>query len=98
MYPWVMNVSAYPERHFFSLTHSILRAGLLAAAVGFWLARSHAANLLVNPSFEQNSGHTIPSGWTRFAPPTAQSFGNYWIEGIVTPQAGSLYYKEWGAS
>ncbi len=58
---------------------------------------SRAANQLVNPSFELNSGHTIPTGWTRFAPPTAQAFGNYWVEGVVTPEDGSLYYKEWGA-
>jgi hypothetical protein len=56
-----------------------------------------AGNLLVNPSFELNSGHTIPSGWTRFAPPTAEPFGNYWVEGNVPPQSGSLYFKEWGA-
>jgi hypothetical protein len=59
---------------------------------------ARAANLLANPSFEQNSGNTIPVGWTRFAPPTAQTGGNYWIEGKVTPQAGLLYFKEWGAS
>jgi len=63
---------------------------------------AHAANLLVNPSFEANSGNNVPSGWTRFAPPTAQTNfnhqGNYWIEAKVTPQSGSLYFKEWGAS
>ena len=75
-------------------------AGLLGLAAALWLAPGpvFGANLLVNPSFEQNSGHTIPLGWTRFAPPTAQSFGNYWIEAAVTPEDGALYFKEWGAS
>jgi len=70
----------------------------LAGALLLTAEPLQAANLLVNPSFEQNSGHVIPSGWTRFAPPTAQVFGNYWIEGNVTPQQGLLYFKEWGAS
>ncbi|HWX19199.1 MAG TPA: hypothetical protein VN578_04735 [Candidatus Binatia bacterium] len=70
----------------------------LAAALLLTPGPASAANLLVNPSFEQNSGHAIPLGWTRFAPPTAQSFGNYWIEAAVTPEQGSEYYKEWGAS
>ncbi len=70
----------------------------LAATLLLTAKPAQAANLLANPSFEQNSGHNIPSGWTRFAPPTAQAGGNYWIEGIVAPQSGSLYFKEWGAS
>jgi len=73
---------------------------LIALAVGLMLTANSvpAANLLVNPNMEQgSSGHAIPSGWTRFAPPTAQPFGNYWIEGNVPPQSGSLYFKEWGA-
>jgi hypothetical protein len=57
-----------------------------------------STNLLVNPSFEANSGHALPTGWTRFAPANAQSFGNYWIEGNVPPHSGKLYWKEWGAS
>lgn len=74
-----------------------VRRDLLAVAVFGFVSLGQAGNILVNPGFEQNSGHTIPSGWTRFAPPTAQAFGNYWIEGVVTPEEGSLYYKEWGA-
>src|SRR5256885_1214374 len=57
-----------------------------------------AANLLVNPGFEQNSGHVLPVGWTRFAPTNAQPFGNYWVEAGVPPHSGSLYFKEWGAA
>ncbi|HEY9175842.1 MAG TPA: hypothetical protein VI136_26480 [Verrucomicrobiae bacterium] len=57
-----------------------------------------AANLLVNPSFEANAGHVIPSGWTRFAPTNAQPFGNYWVESGVPAQQGTLYWKQWGAS
>src|SRR5437762_6876755 len=60
-----------------------------------------AANLLVNPGFEANNGHAVPIGWTRFAPPTAQSFGNYWVEqsnATVSAHSGLFYFKEWGAS
>ena len=71
----------------------------LALAAGFLLP-AHAANLLVNPSFEANSGHTIPTGWTRFAPPTAQGpIGNFWVEnGGITQEDGLQHFKEWGAS
>src|SRR5215468_10487855 len=73
-------------------------AALLAFALGLAGEQSRAANLLINPSFETNqNSHIIPQGWTRFAPPTAQSFGNYWCEGNVTPHTGTTYFKEWGA-
>ncbi|HEV2211629.1 MAG TPA: hypothetical protein VG167_22915 [Verrucomicrobiae bacterium] len=83
--------------------HAFLRCNkfqtlLVLAAACLGVCQTWGANLLVNSSFEQNSGHALPTGWTRFAPPTAQTFGNYWIEGSVTPQSGVLYYKEWGAS
>ena len=61
---------------------------------------SRADNLLVNSGFETNSGHVMPVGWARFAPPTAQSFGNYWVEvsnATVSSQSGPFYFKEWGA-
>ena len=76
-----------------------LRLLLIAFTVGLVLIANsvHAANLLVNPSFEQNpSTHAIPLGWTRFAPPTAEVGGNYWIEGPEA-QDGSQHFKEWGA-
>src|ERR1035441_5061045 len=85
----------------FKTVNSALLA--LAAAVALSPSPAQAANLLVNPSFEQNSGHAVPVGWTRFEPPTAQQSpppntnGNFWIEAQVAPQSGSLYYKEWGA-
>src|ERR1035438_220481 len=70
----------------------------LAAAVALAASPAQAANLLVNPSFEQNSGHVIPSGWTRFAPPTAQVGGNYYVQGDkAPPHSGAVCYKEWGA-
>src|SRR5690348_874431 len=75
--------------------------GLALALVGLFLLSAldaRAANILVNPSFETNSGHALPVGWSRFAPTNAQSFGNYWIEGNVPAQSGQQYWKEWGAS
>jgi hypothetical protein len=72
-----------------------------ATLLGFALilaGQSQAANLLINSSFETNqNSHIIPQGWTRFAPPTAAAFGNYWCEGAVTPHSGVSYFKEWGA-
>jgi hypothetical protein len=70
----------------------------LAAALLFVASPARAGNLLVNPGFEVNSGHAVPVGWTRFAPPNAQTFGNYWIEGNVPPHSGTLYWKQWGAA
>ena len=74
-------------------------AALLALAAALLLTAkpAQAANLLLNPSFEQNSGRNVPTAWTRFAPPTAQVPPNLWIEGNVAPQQGLLYFKEWGA-
>src|SRR5438093_1067009 len=70
----------------------------LAAALLFALSRAQAANLLVNPSFEANSGHVVASGWTYFSPPTPPGyFGDYWVEGAVPAHSGTLYWKEWGA-
>jgi hypothetical protein len=82
-----------------SANSKTVKSALLALVAAVVLAArpAQAANLLVNPSFENNSGHTIPVSWTRFAPPTAQAFGNYWIEGNVPRQSGALYFKEWGA-
>src|SRR5512137_1243761 len=76
-----------------------LRSALLplAAAVALAAGPAQAANLLVNPSFELNSGRVVPTGWTRFAPPTAHVPPNLWIEGNVTNQSGSQHFKEWGA-
>ncbi|HEX5218216.1 MAG TPA: hypothetical protein VFZ59_01505 [Verrucomicrobiae bacterium] len=75
-------------------------ATLFALIVGVVLIGNsvQAANLLVNPSFELNSGREIPTGWTRFAPPTAQVPPNLWIEAAVPPQSGALHFKQWGAS
>src|SRR2546422_2316599 len=68
------------------------------AALVFCARPAQAANLLVNPGFESNSGHAIPVGWTRFAPPTAQPAGNFWVENNPpVAHSGILYFKEWGA-
>src|SRR5437899_8916446 len=57
---------------------------------------SQASNVLVNPSFEANSGFpVIPSGWTRFAPPTGHA--DYAVEAKVPPHSGALYFKEWSS-
>jgi len=79
---------------------SWLRRQLKAVWIAPLLALCHtqAANLLVNPSFEANSGNVIPIGWTYFLPPTPPAtFGDYWIEGAVPAHSGTLYWKEWGA-
>ena len=77
-----------------------VNAALLAlvAAVALAASPAQAANLLVNPSFENNSGHNIPIGWTRFAP--ADGPGLLAIIGsrAMSPaQSGALHFKEWGA-
>ena len=82
--------------HFNHLLAASFVGTLLLLSVG----PAHADNLLVNPGFETNSQHVVPFGWTRFAPPTAQSFGNYWVEpsnSVVGSQSGPFYFKEWGA-
>ncbi|HEV2395151.1 MAG TPA: hypothetical protein VG146_22600 [Verrucomicrobiae bacterium] len=76
---------------------NLKRPIFLALIAMMFLARhTEAANLLINPSFEQNSGHVLPIGWTRFAPPNAQTFGNYWVE--PPAQSGLVGWKQWGAS
>jgi hypothetical protein len=72
------------------------------AAIVLWGQAVWGANLLVNPGFDQNSGHHVPTGWTRFEPPTAQhpadGLGNFYIEAQVAPHSAPYYFKEWGAS
>ena len=78
----------------------LVRSALLALAGVLLCATdpAQAANVLGNPSFELNSGHVVPSRWVRFAPPTAQASGNYYVQGDqAPPHSGSLCYKEWGA-
>lgn len=71
---------------------------ILCFALAFATQSAFGANLLVNPGFEADQNiHIVPQGWTRFAPPTAQAFGNYWVEGAVAPHTGTSYFKEWGA-
>src|ERR1035441_2457309 len=71
----------------------------LAAALLLRAKPAQAANLLANPGFDEIAlpHPALPSGWTRFAPPTAQAYGNYANEGNFTNQSGSLHFKEWGA-
>lgn len=86
------------EKHPQSNSLRFLSIDLFAAVAVLFAGATQAANLIVNPSFESNGGHTIPVGWTRFAPPTAQPFGNYWVEQGTRAHTGSLYWKQWGAS
>jgi hypothetical protein len=70
----------------------------MAAAALLAAGAAQASNLLVNPSFEANSGHVVPVGWTYFSPPPPPNyFGDYWIESAVPAHAGTLYFKVWGA-
>ena len=79
-----------------SVKRSCLACLALAAAIGLATGVAQGGNILVNPGFEANSGHAVAEGWTRFAPPSAQAFGNYWIEGPA--HSGTLSWKQWGAS
>src|SRR6266850_1238408 len=93
------------SRHLNKQTKSkALNPALLAFIAALLLLGSpaQAANLLLNPSFAQNSGHVVPVSWTRYEPPTAAHFGvpplgNFWIEANVPPHSGPFYFKEWGA-
>jgi hypothetical protein len=74
-----------------------LAAGLLLAAIP-----ARAVNILVNPGFETPPyGHSTnlvypATGWTYFSPPEpAGYFGDFWVEGVVTPHSGSYYWKQW---
>jgi hypothetical protein len=74
----------------------------LAAALIFCTRPVEAANLLVNPGFEANSDHVVPTGWARFEPPTASHFGNglgdFYVEHVAgIAHSGTFYFKEWGA-
>ncbi len=73
---------------------ALCAAALAMAALSPVTAR--AANILVNPGFEANSGNNIPQGWTYFKPPDG-GYGSYWIDNAGNRQhSGALYYKEWG--
>jgi hypothetical protein len=76
-----------------------LTAFVTLLALAFVLGgECQAANILINSSFDTNqNAHVVPQSWSRFAPPTAQSFGNYWCEASVPPHSGPSYFKEWGA-
>ena len=70
----------------------------LIASVLVLAGPARAGNLLVNPGFEANSGHQLPTGWTYYSPPAPPGyFGDYWIESNVPAHGGTLYWKQWGA-
>jgi hypothetical protein len=75
--------------------HLLLCIGLVS---GLTTNGLQAGNILVNPSFELNNGHTLPIGWTYFSPPPPVGyFGDYWVDSAVKPHSGTFYWKEWGA-
>src|SRR5437764_14490914 len=93
--PFKNRLSDDPNQRFKVL---ILARVAVVAALELAAGRSQASNLLINPSFEANSGHAVATGWTYFSPPTPPGyFGDYWIEGNVPAHAGSLYWKQWSA-
>ena len=82
------------------LSPALVAAALLAA---FGVSPATAANLLLNPSFEQNNGQFVPTSWTYFLPTNAVGVKDYWI---VNPsvdscsphfpaQAGTWVWKQW---
>lgn len=80
-----------------------LAAGLFLAALAVNGQNTNIPNtLLANPGFEQNSGNSIPTGWTYFAPPGATA-RDYWIVnsnsasdgGLVIAQSGTNWWKQW---
>ncbi|MGH7979811.1 MAG: hypothetical protein ACREE6_10585, partial [Limisphaerales bacterium] len=100
--PWVL-------RHPIVTTKQLifrLPALFLAAAVAFAILPANAQTitntLLANASFQANSGESIPTGWTYFAPPSAVA-RNYWIVDLtsvndgkqVQPQSGTNWWKQW---
>lgn len=76
----------------------VLTAGLLLST-----GTAQAQNILVNPSFEANSGAHIPTGWTYFAPPSTTGI-DYWIIpsndscSPLSAHSGSYLWKEWWAN
>jgi hypothetical protein len=78
------------------------RSVIVAAAILLAAGSAPAANILVNQSFEADGyNHVIPTGWSRYEPPTAvlyQPFGNYYVEDAPAPaEDGTFFWKEWGA-
>lgn len=71
---------------------------ILAITVLMLGSPAQAANLLVNPGFEANSGQVVPTGWTYFAPPTlGAGVKNYWVEQGSRAHTGTFYWKQWDA-
>jgi hypothetical protein len=88
---------------------TIIYLPLLAVALALALttlpAKAQITNsLLVNPSFEANSGQAIPTGWTYFAPPQSVTNKDYWIvnaasandhNAVTNAQSGTYWWKQW---
>ncbi len=89
--PFSRNQNAKMKFLSLNLTCLALAAALMLAA-----GPAGAANLLVNPGFENGSGHVIPVGWKRFAPTNAQPAGNYWVQ--EPAHSGGVSWKQWGAA
>src|ERR1035441_7792859 len=82
-----------------STNFKTVRSALLALAAALLLAASpaQASNLLVNPDFETPpNGQHVPTGWTRFSPPTSRL--DYWVEHLpAVAHSGTYYWKQWNA-
>ena len=79
-----------------TLYRHLALCGVALAVAALAPDTANAANILVNPGFELNSGNNVPTGWTYFKPPDA-GYGSYWIDNAGNRQhSGTYYYKEWG--
>ena len=73
---------------------------LVCAGLFAFLLCGHLAlggNLLINPSFEANSGNVVAAGWTYFMPPNGGTPGSFWCDTAwANAHTGNLYWKQWG--
>src|SRR5689334_2493468 len=84
----------------------LVSSALSAIASVALLTSAHAGNLLLNPSFELNTGNTIPLNWTFFLPPPVPNPHDYWIVNssvdACSPhfpaEDGTYVWKEWSVT
>ncbi len=95
------------SRNYLFMTNNVnfARLALVATLVLSASPAQADTNILVNPCFNANSGRQVPTGWTYYLPPLSSfsrppgATNDFWIEGNeATPNCGTLYWKEWGAT